>query len=711
MSDAIQATWSDAAREAALASRKAHSLSNGAMANNPFVKDGMIHMNTAPSRAFAGAHASYAVEHADKGNHSTAATRHKDAAEGHRSFAKQKDTPNKDAHLAAAAAHDSAAILHKALKTSAKATSTESSDVVRAAGTSDGAKKGWGHRVHVVWTDRNYEPHKKTFYNDPDGPAGNAHAKAKKFANGLESSHGQSKYGTLRDMSIHHEHEDDVKAFDTTNTEVVHCRASSAAGAVLAADKAWNAGEPVEFMWMPAGRHTICAGFRNGSIELTVNCDENTAANVQASLDQWRTERPKQEPFGCIEHREHEASVRVSAQQAFSFKQDGVYIAAEPTVLGAQNVNGKVHRSWSPSFTTDADYSQAKVVKTASGATVMVFPEGVRGSRSNPAEITGVDFCVGTLTNKPAFHAMSPVKGSEAEDAVTATGTSEGAKKGWASRVSEAHDLSNDANEASNKLSTMTGSQKLNHHFTAGNAHLQARAAHRKLAEDASNDGMHAQASYHQHLGEYHNMKWQQHISDVDRLTKASSATQGDQVHAHCRATLLQDIPDATAAEIACYDKCIDEGGSHMTAVTEIKSQRKPEHVTQKASDELTPDSIYAALEQRTAAANTVATEAGVISVEDVYEKVTATGTSEGAKKGWEVRMHSDQSGRGTFTTLHLEHAESRDDAYAQAAKKGKGTAFPWVGSAKMKKDAAKATDATPQDILNRIYARAGENR
>ena len=201
-----------------------------------------------------------------------------------------------------------------------------------------------------------------------------------------------------------------VKASD----DVIHCRATSSAGPALGASAAWEVGVPVSFMFMPAGTHTITAGFRKGSIELTVQCDESTAKAVQASLDAWRAERPKQQPFGCIEHREHEASVCVSASCGFEWKEDGVYLAAEPTSLGANNVNGKVHRSWSPSFTTDADYAKA----TEDGGTLR-FPEGVRGSRSNPAQITGVDFCVGTLTNRPAFIEMKPVKAREA-DAVTA---------------------------------------------------------------------------------------------------------------------------------------------------------------------------------------------------------------------------------------------------------------------------------------------------
>ena len=178
-----------------------------------------------------------------------------------------------------------------------------------------------------------------------------------------------------------------AKATDATATDVVHCRAHSSVGPALGASQPWQPGEQGSFMWMPAGVSTITAGFRRGSIELTVQCDEATAEAVQASLEAWREDRPKQEPFGCVEHKEQEASFRVGASCGFAWRNDGVYLAAEPTTLGAQNVNGRVHRSWSPSFTTDADYSKA-----SEQGGVLVFPEGTRGSRSNPARITGVDF-------------------------------------------------------------------------------------------------------------------------------------------------------------------------------------------------------------------------------------------------------------------------------------------------------------------------------
>jgi len=311
--------------------------------------------------------------------------------------------------------------------------SLKRSEVVKAAGTSEGAKKGWeGRKVGFSVPENEHEANHHMDVVEDRGERV------------LVQHNSGFEHLRIKPQSVHLKSELKLLATDSITTDVIHCRATSSVGPALGASAAWEVGVPVSFMFMPAGTHTITAGFRKGSIELTVQCDESTAKAVQASLDAWRAERPKQQPFGCIEHREHEASVCVSASCGFEWKEDGVYLAAEPTSLGANNVNGKVHRSWSPSFTTDADYAKA----TEDGGTLR-FPEGVRGSRSNPAQITGVDFCVGTLTNRPAFIEMKPVKAREGAlvtlstgeqievpygNVVTAAGTSEGVKKSWEKR-------------------------------------------------------------------------------------------------------------------------------------------------------------------------------------------------------------------------------------------------------------------------------------
>jgi hypothetical protein len=198
-----------------------------------------------------------------------------------------------------------------------------------------------------------------------------------------------------------------VKSTDNSTSfmskEFLKCRAS---GAEIKTSQPWAQGATTTFCYMPAGVHTITAGFRDKAINITVNVHEGTAEKVQASFQSLKAEAPKQSPFGDIEHDEKEASFHpVGFSWGDHLGDQGVICSCEPTALGERNVNGKIHRSFSPSFATDADYSKAKLVDGC-----YTFPEGVRGSQSNPAEVIGIDFCVGTLTNKPAFRAMPPVK-------------------------------------------------------------------------------------------------------------------------------------------------------------------------------------------------------------------------------------------------------------------------------------------------------------
>lgn len=201
------------------------------------------------------------------------------------------------------------------------------------------------------------------------------------------------------------------------DADVVQCRGKDGAGAGVAitASKPWKAGEDCEFMYLPAGVSTVRAGFRGEGIELTVEVDpQETAPVIKASMDSMQSAAPKQRPFGCIEHDEREASVW---PKDFIAKEDGVYCKAEPSTLGERNVNGKIHRSWSPSFVTDADYARAKLTYPngkGEGKGLYVFPAGIRGSATNPAHVVGIHFVIGTLTNKPAFRNIAPVKAKQA---------------------------------------------------------------------------------------------------------------------------------------------------------------------------------------------------------------------------------------------------------------------------------------------------------
>ena len=420
----VRAAWSDKAREAALEARLSAHEEHDAAADEHFGKaenQHDYHWRAGDAHALT----AQALRTGAGGDHFHAARAHKAAG------AKAPDAESKALHQRFYKLHaDKAAEVgrnspmggHHLMNANDNGggdkVTAAWSDAVQAAGTSEGAKKGWEHRGHLL---SQYKDNESSNYHSENAQllAENfGHPEEAEIARQYVALHKRLGEATKSGIAFQGEMSGKyykhilppAKASSATVSDVVHCRASgSAAGAKLGESKAWAVGEPVEFMWMPAGVSTICAGFRGGSIELTVRCDEATAEAVQASLDEWRKERRYQEPFGCVEHREQEASVRVTAACGFKWNGDGVYIAAEPTTLGATNVNGRVHRSWSPSFTTDADYAKAKEENG-----VLVFPDGVRGSRSNPASITGVDFCVGTLTNKPAFHEMRPVKAKEA---------------------------------------------------------------------------------------------------------------------------------------------------------------------------------------------------------------------------------------------------------------------------------------------------------
>jgi len=207
---------------------------------------------------------------------------------------------------------------------------------------------------------------------------------------------------------------------DAAASQAVHCRD---AGAAIGSGE-WRQDQPATFQWMPGGRSVIEATWNRRPIRLHVECDESAADAVQASLDRWAEAYPKRVPFGCVEHREEEASVRFpKGARKFEWRDEpepGVFATGLPTELGAHNVNGRVHSAWSPSFTTDAEYSKAKCSACGRKASacecdgMLVFPDGVRGSESNPARITGAAFSVGTLTNKPAFRNIMPVRAKDA---------------------------------------------------------------------------------------------------------------------------------------------------------------------------------------------------------------------------------------------------------------------------------------------------------
>lgn len=236
-------------------------------------------------------------------------------------------------------------------------------------------------------------------------------------------------------------HENMIKAMENT----ISCRAGEGNGVQLTA-KDWVAGKPVSYIYVPGGITTINAGFRrNESITCTVQVDEDTAKDLQSSFD-FIAATEKQEPYADEDHESKKATLRFPARKVnFTYGthrgEEGVIVSgAEPTSYGAEAVNGKVYASWSPEFATDADYSKARCKKGH-----WTFPDGVRGSASNPARLVAVNFVTGALTNKPAFKNMPNVKAKHVAppgaDTVKASGTSEGVKKSWEKRHGGASEI------------------------------------------------------------------------------------------------------------------------------------------------------------------------------------------------------------------------------------------------------------------------------
>lgn len=436
-------------------------------------------------------------------------------------------------------------------------------NTITAAGNSAGATKGNANRKSAAAEMASEEAAKASIAaaasdSDPDHQAAaQAHSEAEaaheaamlaqaKAGNTFKAGAHAKKmveHGAAQELHEKGECPASVQAADSLASEAVHCRASSAAP--ISASEPWEQDKEVKFMWMPAGVHTINAGFRSGGINLTVEVDPVADTPVvQASLDAQKAEAPKQKPFGCFEHEEKEASVWASR---FEPGEDGIYLEAVPSAKGAAEVNGKVRRSWSPSFTTDAQYAKCQCRSCDQGVRAckcstpsLYFPDGARGSVSNPARITGVDFVVGTLTNKPAFRAISPVRARQ-QDAVNAS-------------KPEGHNQYSDANEAAVEHSSDAKLASTKANSAAG--HSAAQDAHEKAALSHSRAGTEAptieRQKHHESKFDFHaavakaHGDFAEHLSGtLAKKTKATSFDATDKVTAA--------VPDAASDESEEY--------------------------------------------------------------------------------------------------------------------------------------------------------------
>jgi hypothetical protein len=171
---------------------------------------------------------------------------------------------------------------------------------------------------------------------------------------------------------------------------------------------------PARFMWMPAGVHTVSATHDSGKdIILTVEVEPTAIDRVRAFFKKIIDANSRRRPYGDFDHSRNQASIWPDDFEWESGSEPGIYVRGEWSEAGLKSVKGKMYRGWSPTFGSDADFDRA-----IENDGVLEFPEGVRGSATNPARITKVGFDIGTLTNEPAFRKISPVRAKDAAPAI-----------------------------------------------------------------------------------------------------------------------------------------------------------------------------------------------------------------------------------------------------------------------------------------------------
>jgi hypothetical protein len=470
-----------------------------------------------------------ACKHCEEG--SAEHKHHKEAAEDNESKAKH--------HGSMSALHKKSAEYYKNQAEGKE----ERTPVVEATGNSEGAKKGWEVREHG---GKAYHYHLRhgsgNFYSVHRVGDFDDRWTAGFIGNDMHPYNigGIHKSADVAQKACE-EHAASVKATSTGEQEpvvqarnVIHCKSQ---GSPLRAKKTWEVDKPIDFMWMPGGVHTIHASYGRTEddmrpIELTVNCNEAGASNVQSAFEAIRANSPRRPPFICVEHKAQE---RAGEPVEFMWKVDpepAIYCRCLPSALGATNVNGKIHTSFSPTFDTDAEYHKMLCTdckKSPSGPSVCAcetgagwyFPDGARGSRSNPAQVTAPDVqSVGSLTNWNAFREMLPVAAREQTPVVEAAGTSEGVKKSWESRREGARSASQDASIHSGLARNR---KTLKAYRAAAAAHEMAAEHHEDLAKDAPDQ---ESKDFHAGRAAVHRQNAKTWMNEHDEATTHSSNTE-----------------------------------------------------------------------------------------------------------------------------------------------------------------------------------------
>lgn len=434
------------------------------------------------------------------------------------------------------------------------------SEPVTAAGTSEGVKKSWESRARSAYeagstaykhSFRALTPSDHNVAANAHKLAAEAHDHAAEIAEDPTDTHLKKAAEHRQEMKHHLKMAKPTQASSTEEEKnivsarsVVSCRAG---GNPLSSKKVWAVDQEVDFMWMPGGVHTIHASYGRADsdqrpIELTVACTKDGAQAVQSAFEAIRAASPRRPPFICIEHTAKERAGEPVGFEWRDVPEPAIYCRCQPSALGCNNVNGKIHTSFSPTFDTDAQYhlmhctdceERPATCKCTGQDAAWYFPPGVRGSPSNPAQVTAPDVqSVGSLTNWNAFKEMRPVAArgtGEVEKKVEAAGTSEGARKGWEDRRSLANQAGTESEAASTKAQN-TGNKS--DHFEAMLAHRKASDLHLNASGAALNAGHTTAFHHHVALSDHHERMAVDHMNNADELktAKSSSTEKGKEV-------------------------------------------------------------------------------------------------------------------------------------------------------------------------------------
>ena len=138
---------------------------------------------------------------------------------------------------------------------------------------------------------------------------------------------------------------------------------------------------PNDFEYMPAGTHTICCTVNGKPREITVTCDESSAAVFQQSLDAVNAAFDRGEMSRPYIDFDHEAKEAAAFPKRF-FWRDGLRLEVEWTEAGRRAVEERRYNYCSPQF---------------------LFEE--------TGELRGVSYpgAIGALVNVPAFQTIQKI--------------------------------------------------------------------------------------------------------------------------------------------------------------------------------------------------------------------------------------------------------------------------------------------------------------